>query len=162
MKHKIRFENEKGSVMILAVIFLVLLTILGMSVLTSSRIDTQLASNEIRHKLAFCAAESAAAYVKCRPDLYGPDNITAGIPHYFPNDNVPYIGITSGLPTALSINTIQSFNGKVEYDGPLLPPRGSGYSVGRYRAHQYQMVCNGYSSKGTTKNIVVGFYRIGY
>jgi hypothetical protein len=162
MKQKFQLGNEKGSVMVLAVVFLVLLTILGIAALTSSRIDTQLAANELRHKLAFCAAESAAAYVKCRPDLYGPDNITAGTPHYFPNNTVPYIGITSGLPTALSINAIQSFNGEVEYDSSLLPPRGSGYSVGKYKSHQYQMVCNGYSSKGTTKNIVVGFFRIGY
>ena len=168
MKQKASFmdghlsKNEKGSVMVLAVVFLMLLTILGISALTSSSINTQLAANDLRHKLAFCAAESAVAYVKRRPDLYGPDNITAGTPHYFPNNTVPYVGITSGLPTALSINANQSFNGEVEYDSSLLPPRGSGYSVGKYKAHQYQMVCNGYSSKGTTKNIVVGFYRIGF
>lgn len=162
MKHKSRLENEKGSVMVLAVVFLMLLTILGISALTSSSINTQLAANYLRHKLAFCAAESAVAYVKRRPDLYGPDNITAGTPHYFPNNTVPYVPITSGLPTALSINANQSFNGEVEYDSSLLPPRGSGCSVNKYKAHQYQMVCNGYSSKGTTKNIVVGFYRIGY
>jgi len=162
MKHKSRLENEKGSVMVLAVVFLMLLTILGISALTSSSINTQLAANDLRHKLAFCAAESAVAYVKRRPDLYGPDNITAGTPNFFPNSTVPYVPITSGLPTALSINANQSFNGEVKYDSSLLPPRGSGYSVGKYKAHQYQMVCNGYSSKGTTKNIVVGFYRIGY
>ena len=162
MKHKSRLENEKGSVMVLAVVFLMLLTILGISALTSSSINTQLAANDLRHKLAFCAAESAVAYVKRRPDLYGPDNITAGAPHYFPNNTVPYVPITSGLPSALSINANQSFNGEVEYDSSLLPPRGSGCSVNKYKAHQYQMVCNGYSSKGTTKNIVVGFYRIGY
>lgn len=162
MKHKFRLENEKGSIMVLAVVFLMLLTILGISALTSSSINTQLAANDLRYKLAFCAAESAAAYVKSRQDLYGPDNITTGTPYYFPNNTVPYVPITSGLPTALSINSNQSFNGEVEYDKSLSPPRGSGYSVGKYRAHQYQMVCNGYSSKGTTKNIVVGFYRIGY
>jgi PilX N-terminal len=158
----ILFKNEKGSVMVLAVVLLVLLTILGIAVLTSSSIDTQIAGNELRHKLAFYSAESATAYVTWRPDLYGPDNITAGTPHYFPNNTVPYVGITSGLPTALSMNVTQSFNGEVEYDSPLLPPRGSGFSVGKYKAHQYQMICNGYSSNETTKNIVVGFYRIGF
>ena len=162
MKHDFRLKNEKGSVMVLAVVFLMLLTVLGISALTSSSINIQLAANELRHKLAFCAAESAVAYVKRRPDLYGPDNITAGTPHFFPNNTVPYVPITSGLPTALSINANQSFNGEVEYDSSLLPPRGSGYSVGKYKAHQYQMICNGYSSKGTAKNIVVGFYRIGF
>ena len=155
-------KNEKGSVMVLAVILLVLLTLLGIAVLTSSSIDTQIAGNELRHKLAFYAAESATAYVTWSLDLYGPDNITAGTPHYFPNNTVPYVGITSGLPTAISMNATQSFNGEVEYESPLLPPRGSGFSVGKFKAHQYQMLCNGYSSNETTKNIVVGFYRIGY
>jgi hypothetical protein len=162
MKQKFQLENEKGSVMVLALILLVLLTLLGIAALTSSSIDTQIAGNELRHKRAFCAAESATAYVTWSPDLYGPDNITAGTPHYFPNNTVPYVGITSGLPTALSMNATQSFNGEVEYDSSLLPPRGSGYSAGKYKAHQYRMVCNGYSSKETTKNIVVGFYRIGF
>ena len=162
MKQKFQLDNEKGSVMALTVVLLVLLTILGIAVLTSSSIDTQIAGNELRHKLAFYAAESATAYVTWSPDLYGPDNITAGTPHYFPNNTVPYVGITSGLPTALSMNANQSFNGEVEYESLLSPPRGSGYSVGKFKAHQYQMVCNGYSSKETTKNIVVGFYRIGF
>jgi hypothetical protein len=162
MKQKFQLDNEKCSVMALSMVLLVLLTILGIAVLTSSSIDTQIAGNELRHKLAFYAAESATAYVTRSPDLYGPDNITAGTPHYFPNNTIPYVGITSGLPTALSINANQSFNGEVEYERPLSPPRGSGYSVGKFKAHQYRMVCNGYSSKETTKNIVVGFYRIGF
>ena len=162
MKQKFQLDNEKGSVMALTLVLLVLLTILGIAVLTSSSIDTQIAGNELRHKLAFYAAESATAYVTWSPDLYGPDNITAGTSHYFPNNTVPYVGITSGLPTALSMNANQSFNGEVEYESLLSPPRGSGYSVGKFKAHQYQMVCNGYSSKETAKNIVVGFYRIGF
>jgi hypothetical protein len=163
MKQKrIRLKDENGSIMVLALILLALLTLLGMAALTSSSIDTQIAGNELRHKLAFYAAESATAYVTWRPDLYGPDNIAIGTPHYFPNNIVPYTGITSGLPTALSIGATQSFNGQVEYDKSSSPPRGSGYSVGKYKAHQYQMICNGYSSNETLKNIVVGFYRVGY
>jgi hypothetical protein len=162
MKEKFIVDNENGSVMVLAVVLLVLVTILGIAVLTSSSIDTQIAGNELRHKQAFCAAESAAAYVVWSPDLYGPYNITAGSPHYFPNHTVPYKAITSGLPEPLSMNAFQSFNGEVEYDSSLSAPRGSGYSVGKYKAHQYRMTCNGYSSKETAKNIVIGFYRIGF
>jgi len=155
-------ENEKGSVTVLAVVLLMLLTLLGMAALSTSSIETQIAGNELRYKLAFYAAESAKAYVAWRPDLYGPDNITPGIPHLFPNNTDPYVGITAGLPAAQSMNANQSFNGEVEYDSSSLPPRGSGYSVGKFKAHQYKMVCNGYSSNNTFKNIVVGFYRIGF
>jgi hypothetical protein len=162
MKQKFKLENEKGSVTVLAVVLLMLLTLLGMAALSTSSIETQIAGNELRYKLAFYAAESAKAYVAWRPDLYGPDNITAGTPHYFPNDPVPYVGITGTLPAAQPINATQSFNGEVEYNSSSSPPRGSGYSIGTFRAHQYQMVCNGYSPNNTVKDIVVGFYRIGF
>jgi hypothetical protein len=162
MKQKFNIGNENGSLLVLAMVLLVLLTILGIAVLTTSSIDTQIAGNELRHKQAFCAAESARAYVTWRPDLYGPDNITTGAPHYFPNNSEPYVGISAGPPTALLMNATQSFNGEVEYERPSSPPRGSGFSVGEYKAHQYRMKCNGYSSKDTAKNIEAGFYRIGF
>ena len=164
MKHKIRLENEKGSVTVLAVILLVLLTLLGMAALSTSSIETQIAGNELRYKLAFYAAESATAYVAWSPDLYGPENITAGTPHYFPNpSSSPYVPIIAApFPDPSIINTTQSFDGEVEYDSSASTPRGLGYSVGTFRAHVYRMVCNGYSSNNTSENIEVGFYRIGF
>lgn len=162
MNQKFQLENEKGSVTVLAVILLMLLTLLGMAATTTSSIEVQIAGNEMRYKQAFYAAESATAYVAWKPDLYGPDNITPGTSHYFPNNTDPYVGITVGLPGAQPMNATQSFNGEVEYDSSSSPPRGSGYSVGTFRAHQYKMTCNGYSSNNTVKDIAVGFYRIGF
>jgi PilX N-terminal len=162
VKQKINMENEKGFVMVLAVVFLFLLTLLGMSALNTSSIETQIAGNELRHELAYYAAESATAYVAFRPDLYGPDNTTAGAGHYFPNNTTPYIAITAKLPPAQSIGVSQSFNGRVQYQSPSSPPRGSGFSVGEFKAHRYTMVCNGYAPDNTAERIVVGFYRIGF
>ncbi|MGA8181832.1 MAG: PilX N-terminal domain-containing pilus assembly protein [Desulfobacterales bacterium] len=155
-------ENEKGSVMVLAVVLLFLLALLGMAALSTSSIETQIAGNELRHELAYYAAESAAAYVAFRPDLYGPDNIRADICHYFPNNTTPYVKITTRLPPAQSISATQSFNGQVQYQSASSPPRGSGCSAGEYKAHQYTMICNGYAPDNTAERIVVGFYRIGF
>lgn len=162
MKQKFQVENDKGSVTVLAVVLLMLLTLLGMAALSTSSIGTQIAGNEMRSKLAFYSAESGTAYVAWKPDLYGPDNITAGTAHYFPNNSVPYVAITAGLPTAQPINSTQSFNGEVEYTGSSSPPRGSGYSVSIFRAHMYKMKCYGYSANSSVKDILVGFYRIGF
>jgi hypothetical protein len=166
MKQQFRLKNERGSVTILAVVLLVLLTLLGMAAISTSSIETQISGNEVRHKLAFYAADSAAAYVAWRPDLYGPDNITPGTPHYFPNDtadpSITYVEITDALPAAQSMNATQSFNGKVEYSSSSSPPRGSGYSAGTFRAHQYKMVCNGYSTHNASENLTIGFFRIGF
>ena len=165
MGKKIKLENEKGSVTVLAVILLVLLTLLGMAALSTSSIETQVAGNEMRSKLALYAAESGAAYVAKRTDLYGPENITQSKPHYFPNDPDPYVPKTPPAPPpdAKQINaTQQSFNGQVQYQTAASPPRGSGYAVGKFKSHQYEMTCNGYSSHNTKKNIMIGFYRIGF
>ncbi len=167
MKQNFQLENEKGSVTVLAVILLVLLTLLGMAALSTSSIETQIAGNELGYKLAFYAAESATAYVAYNPDFYGPDNIIPGTPHYFPNDTatdplVTYAPITAVLPTPESFNSTQSFNGQVEYDSSSSPPRGTGYSVGKFKAHRYQMLCKGHGPKNAKKDIRVGFYRIGF
>jgi len=163
MKRKCRLENEKGSVTVLAVVMLALLTLLGIAATTTSSIEVQIAGNDLRHKLAFYSAEAARALVIWSPDLYGSDNITPGIIHYFPNNTTdPYVEITGGLPTPEELGSNQSFNGSVEYTSSGKPPRGSGYEVGEYEAHQYKMVCNGYSSNNTKMQIEVGFYRIGF
>ena len=164
MKQKTRLENEKGSVTVLAVVLLMLLTLLGMAATTTSSIEVQIAGNELRYRQAFYAAESAGAYVAWRPDLYGPDNITSSQPHFFPNDSTsPYVPELAPVGQRdIDAAGTQSFNGQVSYSSSSSPPRGSGYSVGTFRAHQYQMTCNGYSSNNASKSIVVGFYRIGF
>ena len=162
MKPKFMMANEKGSIMVLAVVLLFLLALLGMAALSTSSIETQIAGNELRHELAYYAAESATAYVAFRPDLYGPYNVTAGIGHYFPNNKTPYVAITSELPAARRIGATQSFNGRVQFQRVSSPPRGSGWSVGKFKAYQYVMECNGYAPNDTVERIVVRFYRIGF
>ena len=154
MKEKYLPENEKGSITVLAVVLLMLLTLLGIAATTTSSIEVQIAGNELRHNLAFYSAEAAKGWVVWNPDLYGSDNITPGAPLFFPNNAVP--------SEAQTLNSNQSFNGSVEYGSPTDPPRGSGYEAGEYRAHRYIMTCNGYSSQNTTTQIEIGFYRIGF
>jgi hypothetical protein len=162
MKEKYLRENEKGSVTVLAVVLLMLLTLLGIAATTTSSIEVQIAGNELRHKLAFYSAEASKSYVIWNPDLYSSVNITPGTPHYFPNDTDPYEAETSALPAPETLNSNQSFNGSVEYGSPGGLPRGSGYEVGEYQAHRYIMTCNGYSSHNTDTSIEIGFYRIGF
>jgi hypothetical protein len=167
MKEKYLPENEKGSVTVLAVVFLMLLTLIGIAATTTSSIEVQIAGNELRHKLAFYSAEASKGWVIWNPDLYGSLNITPGTKHLFPNDSDPYVPNTSDLseptfPDPEVLNSNQSFNGSVEYGSPTDPPRGSGYEAGEYRAHRYTMTCNGYSSHDTTTRIEIGFYRIGF
>lgn len=153
MKEKYLPENEKGSVTVLAVVLLMLLTLLGIAATTTSSIEVQIAGNELRHNLAFYSAEAAKGWVIWNPDLYGSNNIT-GSGLSFPNSADP--------SQTQTLNSNQSFNGSVAYNIAIDPPRGSGYEAGEYRAHRYIMTCNGYSSHNTTTQIEIGFYRIGF
>ena len=56
MKEKCLLENEKGSIIVLAMVLLMLLTLLGIAATTTSSIEVQIAGNEMRHKLAFYSA----------------------------------------------------------------------------------------------------------
>jgi len=60
MQKKSPIKNENGSVIILAMIFLVLLTIIGMSAVDTSIIEVQISGNDVRYKTNFYRAESAA------------------------------------------------------------------------------------------------------
>ena len=50
MQKKSPIKNENGSVIILAMIFLVLLTIIGMSAVDTSTIEVQISGNDVRYK----------------------------------------------------------------------------------------------------------------
>jgi len=57
MKREFRINNENGSVLIVALCLLVLLTGLGITATTNTSIELQIAGNEKHHKMAFYAAE---------------------------------------------------------------------------------------------------------
>ena len=57
MEKGLFLKNEDGSVLVVALIMLVLLTIIGISASTTSTIEVRIAGNEKFHKMAFYAAD---------------------------------------------------------------------------------------------------------
>ena len=74
-------NNQKGSALLMSLIFLVVLTVLGLTALNSGTIDTQVSSNLQQSKTAFYAAQSGAnAYTNqgnAGNDLTEPGHILA-------------------------------------------------------------------------------------
>lgn len=190
LKHYIpaTHKNDDGSVIIPTLMVLVLVSIIGfMSIRTSSE-DINISTNQQLFERAFYAAESARAFVRNNPVLYGSTNITSGIlvgfPKTDPKDATKDLRSTpeqdiyketfAYLSTSVTPETIpgskESFKGSVEYLTSTLPPRGSGFAVVKFRAHNYRMVCEGLFSvvsdktswSDTTSRIEAGFYRIGF
>ena len=149
-----QLRDEKGSVTVLSLVLLVLLTVIGISAGTTSEIETRIAGNDKAHKAAFYAAEAARGYAAKDPNLYGTDNITVAGSRYFPNNADP----SEEYP----LGPKQSFRGDVQYLGPSPPPRGSGFAVGTFRAHNYEMTCRGFGPSNAESPLEAGFYRIGF
>lgn len=147
-------KNENGSALLISLLILGLLTLLGIFATNTTNIEIQIAGNEKVHKLGFYAAEAARGYVSASTGLYGPDNIIVGGKLYFPNNADP----SEQYP----LDSTQFFAGEVEYTGSSAPPRGSGYEVGKFKAHNYEMTCNGYGPSNAQSRITAGFYRIGF
>jgi hypothetical protein len=53
-----RIDNEDGSVLIIAVLFMIVLTLIGTAAMNTGTIEVQIAANEKSHKIAFQNADS--------------------------------------------------------------------------------------------------------
>jgi len=147
-------RNEEGSALIASLLLLVILTLIGIAATSTTSTDMRIASNEKSYKYAFYAGEAARGYVSADNTLYGPLNITLGGKRYFPNN--------ADTTEWFNLSSAQSFKGDVEYIGWTAPPRGSGYSAEKYKAHRYQMTIDATGPRDAVCGIEAGFYRIGF
>jgi hypothetical protein len=149
-------KDQKGFVTAVCLMILLLVTILGVMSVRTSTDDLQITTNNQIYTKSFYAAEAAKAYVRNNPDLYGSENITVGSPVHFPTPSDPQT--THPIVPGAG----ESFNGEVEYLQSSVPPRGSGFQVGKFRAHIYRMNCQGHGPRDSVSRIEAGFYRIGF
>jgi len=149
-------NNQNGIAIVTVLLVLVLITLAGVMVSKTTTTELQIATSDQLYKIAFYAAEAAPSYVIFNPDLYGSANIDLADSVNFPDDTNP------AATQVLEAGSNQSFNGEVGYLNPMVPPRGSGFQVGKYKAHVYQMIANGHGPRNSDTTIEVGFYRIGF
>ena len=126
-------NNQNGIAVISVLMVLALITIAGLMATRTSSTEVQISTSDQSYKIAFYAAEAARAYVIYNADLYGSQNIDSADPLNFPNDADP------AAEQLLDAGSNQSYNGQVDYLNASLPPRGSGYQVGKFKAHVYEM-----------------------
>jgi len=147
-------KNERGSMIVVVIMILALLTLFGTVAITTSNTELVTASSEQIYKLAFFAAESGITYVEQNPDLYHELNITIDGSLSFPD--------TTDDTLKHNLGSRQSFNGTVGYLGSSAVPRGSGYEAGTYTAHNYRIISDGFGPRNSEIQIEAGFYRIGF
>lgn len=150
----VRSKQEDGFVTGMMLFLLAIFTVVGVSAIMMSITERQIAANDQFSKIAFYGAEAARGYVPIHSDLYGADNVIENSAVNFPNND------DSAEKTALL--PYQQFNGEVMFLESMSPPRGTGFEVGTFRAHKYQMTCNGYGPRNSRSRVEAGFYRIGF
>ncbi|MDW7643698.1 MAG: pilus assembly PilX N-terminal domain-containing protein [Desulfuromonadales bacterium] len=139
------FKSEKGSVLILALLLMTVLTIIGLFAGNNTTTELRIAGNDRLYKNAFYAAETGLAYVIGSPDMYSNDNTDSATP---------------ATMTDVAVGDL-SFDAVVTYDGASSGGkslRGSGYSAGIFRAHSYVIESTG----NDTSRVQAMGHRIGF
>lgn len=149
-----RLNNEDGYMMVVVLIILSILTVIATAGTNNAITEQRSATNEQIYELSFYAADTARTYVVEHTDLYHEENITEGGSIGFPNDG--------NSDEQFSMGPLESFKGQVKYLGSSIPPRGSGFEVGKFYSHRYQINSEGFSSRSSKSEIEVGFYRVGF
>lgn len=149
-----QLENENGYMIVVVIMILSVLSVIATAGTNNSITERRSATNEQIHQLSFYAADTGRTYVVKNSDLYYEDNITIGEFLTFPDKDNP--------STQFSVNSQESFNGDVEYLGSASPPRGSGFEIGKFKAHRYQLNSKGFGPRSSNSEIEAGFYRIGF
>ena len=149
-------KNEDGYVIVACLMVLVLVTIIGVMSIRTSNSDLDVSTNHHIFSRAFYAAEAARAFVRYNPDLYGSGHITSGTPVGFPD------AADSTITRPIIAGEQEAFRGTVEYLNSSAVPRGSGFQAGKFKAHNYRMICEGHGPRNSITQIEAGFYRVGF
>ena len=147
------YDNQDGFAIITVIFVLALITISGVMIIQRTNNELEISTNDQINKISFYAAEAARTFVVFNNDLSNSKNMDPAIPLNFPDDDPAIVQL-------LAADSSQSFNGTVEYVDSTIPPRGTGYKAGKYQAHRYRMVCNGYGPRNSQTSIEAGFYVI--
>ena len=149
-------QNQDGYAIGSCLLVLMIITIISVMSIRTSNSDNEISTNHHVFGRAFYAAEAGRAFVRYHPQLYGSGYITPNTPVNFPN------AANSTITTPVISGGLEAFRGTVEYLNSSAAPRGSGFQAGKFRAHNYRMICEGHGPRDSITRIEAGFYRIGF
>jgi hypothetical protein len=135
-------RDEKGSILILTLMLLAILTVLGLAATQSSWFEVSIATNDRLYRDSFAAAESTVAEVIADTPATGADNLS-GVAMNWPDD--------------------ANARATVQYQGDTTAMlRGEGDSANKLKAHVYQIEATGTAQRGGRSTVAVAGYRIGF
>ena len=151
---QIQNDNDNGYMIVVVIMILSVLSVIATVGTSNSITERRSATNDQIYQVTFYAADTGRTFVVNNADLYHEDNITVGQSIAFPDDDDP--------SAQFSVGSQEAFNGVVAYRGSTVPPRGSGFEVGKFKAHIYGITSKGFGPRGSNCEIEAGFYRVGF
>jgi len=157
----VKNQSEQGSITVIALMILVVLTLLGITISRTSSIDVQIAGNEIPFKQNFYVAEGgihreAAEVGRGNYPVTNINNVSPPSPPL-----ATEAGQTNGnpLPNPVphSVGT-KLYNFRLDYKGYFLPPQG--YSVVHFSRYDYNIEALG-DPNASNIRIASRYYKIG-
>lgn len=156
-KYKPILVDERGFVLVGALLILLLLVLIGISATTSTTLELQIAGSHKVRALSFYAAEAGQSFARASSELTGSANVASGVARDFPTPE--QLNVNANVDR-LGANAEQSFAGTSTYQGPGPLPPGSGYSED-YVAHYYLVASTGRGPNSAETTVAVRAYRVG-
>ena len=149
-------SNQSGAVLVTALIMLVILTLLGLSSMTTTTMEERMAANSQEILRAFQAASSGLTLVFNDEDAFATNNTketddgTANDPY----DKNAAVGATGS--DGYNSNTVYNS----VYRQNTTPPRGSGWDS-TFAYYHFDLSATGSTDSGATTTIHAGAYQVG-
>lgn len=143
----IKIQKQSGVVLVTALMFLVILTMLALSSMTNTTMEERMAANSVETNRAFQSAESGLSMASLDDDSYDTGNI---------DNNVHVVNQNIGTTTMSYTST---------YREKTNPPRTSDksgiYEVGDFKAYHFNITAVANSVSGASISLDSGVYQIG-
>ena len=155
-KYQIKsYSTQNGAVLITALIMLVILTLLGLSSMTTTTMEERMAANSQEIARVFHTASPGLSMVLTDEDAFATTNteLTDGTAND-PYDKNATVGATG--PDAY--NATSEYNSV--YRQMTIPPRGSGWD-NTYGFYHFDLSASGSTDTGATTTIHAGAYQVG-
>ena len=143
-------NDESGSVLLVVLLLTAVLTLSAIIASNSTLTELMVAGNSKMSRQAFFAAESGIVKAAATPTLYGSANVDSAAPLS-----------TQVQPAGSQLD----FNMTITYQGYGLTSnlmRHTGFSAGKFRAHEYLVDSEGIGPGTARANIKARFYRLGF
>ncbi len=140
--------KQSGAALITALMFLVILTMLALSSMTSTTLEERMAANSAESNRVFQVAETGLSVAFADPRSYSMRN----------TETNPYTRESS----AIGINTgAATFEYQSVFRQQTEPPRQTGYEAGKAAAFHFNLRSEATSAAGTTSTLNQGAFQIG-